>query len=68
MTDEPNSMKVHLDMLRVIANNRQSDKLFNLLSAVSGYTRPNKPEVDEKENGKWLDVMTNQMLLYTHAL
>ncbi|KAH8547617.1 hypothetical protein BGW37DRAFT_229717 [Umbelopsis sp. PMI_123] len=50
MTDEPNSMKVHLDMLRVIANNRQSDKLFNLLSAVSGYTRPNKPEVDEKEN------------------
>jgi hypothetical protein len=53
MTDEPSIAKQHLDMLRVIANHRQSDKLFQLLTSVGEYERPRKPNVDKNKNGEW---------------
>jgi hypothetical protein len=52
MTDEPSIAQEHLDMLRIIANQRQSDKLFHLLATVGGCERPSKPNGDKKKNSK----------------
>lgn len=52
MTDEPSNAKVHLDMLRIIANQRQSDKLFHLLDSVGEFKRPSKANGDKKKTGK----------------
>ena len=53
-------------MLRIIANQRQSDKLFHLLASVGEFERPSKPNGDKKKNGKWQMMQRQVGTRHTH--
>lgn len=66
MTDEPSNAKEHLNMLRIIANLRQSDKLFHLLASVGEFERPRKRNGDKKKNSKWQMMQCQIGTRHTH--